>query len=51
MLSVLWELITCQVVGAVAKVLVPGTDPGRIWITIIIGIARCIVASYIGNNS
>jgi uncharacterized membrane protein YeaQ/YmgE (transglycosylase-associated protein family) len=49
MLSLLWELIIGLVVGAVAKFLMPGKDPGGIWITMLIGIAGSIVATYIGQ--
>jgi uncharacterized membrane protein YeaQ/YmgE (transglycosylase-associated protein family) len=49
MLSLLWELIIGLVVGAVAKFQMPGKDPGGIWITMLIGIAGSIVATYIGQ--
>jgi uncharacterized membrane protein YeaQ/YmgE (transglycosylase-associated protein family) len=49
MLSLLWELIIGLVVGAVAKFVMPGKDPGGIWITMIIGIAGSILATYIGQ--
>jgi uncharacterized membrane protein YeaQ/YmgE (transglycosylase-associated protein family) len=49
MLSLLWELIIGLVVGAVAKFLMPGKEPGGIWITMLIGIAGSIVATYIGQ--
>ena len=49
MLSLLWELIIGLVVGAVAKFLMPGKDPGGIWITMIIGIAGSIIATYFGQ--
>ncbi|MFZ3216135.1 MAG: GlsB/YeaQ/YmgE family stress response membrane protein [Candidatus Acidiferrales bacterium] len=49
MLSLLWEMIIGLVVGAVAKFLMPGKDPGGIWITMIIGIAGSILATYLGQ--
>ena len=49
MLSFLWTLIIGLIVGAVAKFLMPGKDPGGIWITMIIGIAGSIVATYLGQ--
>jgi uncharacterized membrane protein YeaQ/YmgE (transglycosylase-associated protein family) len=49
MLSLLWELIIGLVVGAVAKFLMPGKDPGGIWITMAIGIAGSIIATYLGQ--
>jgi uncharacterized membrane protein YeaQ/YmgE (transglycosylase-associated protein family) len=49
MFALLWELIIGLVVGAVAKFLMPGKDPGGIWITMIIGIAGSILATYLGQ--
>ena len=49
MLSLLWELIIGLAVGAVAKFVMPDKDPGGIWITMIIGIAGSIIATYIGQ--
>jgi uncharacterized membrane protein YeaQ/YmgE (transglycosylase-associated protein family) len=48
-MHLLWELIIGLIVGAVAKFLMPGKDPGGIWITMIIGIAGSILATYIGQ--
>jgi uncharacterized membrane protein YeaQ/YmgE (transglycosylase-associated protein family) len=48
-LSLLWEMIIGLVVGVVAKFLMPGKDPGGIWITMIIGIAGSILATYLGQ--
>ena len=48
-MHLLWELIIGLVVGAVAKFVMPGKDPGGIWITMIIGIAGSILATYIGQ--
>ena len=49
MLSLLWEAIIGLIVGAFAKLLMPGKDPGGIWITIALGIAGSIVATYLGQ--
>jgi uncharacterized membrane protein YeaQ/YmgE (transglycosylase-associated protein family) len=49
MLGLLWEMIIGLVVGAVAKFLMPGKDPGGIWITMIIGIAGSVLATYLGQ--
>ena len=46
MLGLLWEMIIGLVVGVVAKFLMPGKDPGGIWITMIIGIAGAIFKIY-----
>jgi uncharacterized membrane protein YeaQ/YmgE (transglycosylase-associated protein family) len=49
MLALLWELLIGLVVGALAKFVMPGKDPGGIFITIIIGIAGSIGATYLGQ--
>jgi uncharacterized membrane protein YeaQ/YmgE (transglycosylase-associated protein family) len=49
MLSLLWTLIIGLVVGAVAKLLMPGKDPGGIFVTMLIGIAGSFIASWIGR--
>jgi uncharacterized membrane protein YeaQ/YmgE (transglycosylase-associated protein family) len=50
MLSLLWEMIIGLVVGVVAKFLMPGKDPGGIWITMVIGIAGSVLATYLGQT-
>jgi uncharacterized membrane protein YeaQ/YmgE (transglycosylase-associated protein family) len=49
MLNLLWEMIIGLVVGVVAKFFMPGQDPGGVWITMIIGIAGSILATYLGQ--
>jgi uncharacterized membrane protein YeaQ/YmgE (transglycosylase-associated protein family) len=49
MFSLLWELIIGLIVGAVAKFFTPGKEPGGIWITMAIGIAGSILATYLGQ--
>jgi len=49
MISLLWECLIGLVVGAVAKLLMPGKDPGGIWITMALGILGSIVATYLGR--
>lgn len=49
MLAILWEAIIGLIVGALAKFLMPGKDPGGIWITMALGIAGSIVATYLGQ--
>lgn len=48
-MSILWAIIIGLVVGAVAKLLMPGRDPGGIIITIAIGIAGSLVAGWVGQ--
>ena len=45
----LWTIIIGLIVGAVAKLLMPGKDPGGIFITMAIGIAGSIGATFLGQ--
>jgi uncharacterized membrane protein YeaQ/YmgE (transglycosylase-associated protein family) len=50
MLHILWEAIIGLVVGALAKLVMPGKDPGGIFITMLIGVAGSILATFIGSH-
>jgi uncharacterized membrane protein YeaQ/YmgE (transglycosylase-associated protein family) len=47
--AILWTLIIGLVVGAIAKLLTPGKDPGGCIITVLLGIAGAFVAGYLGR--
>jgi uncharacterized membrane protein YeaQ/YmgE (transglycosylase-associated protein family) len=49
-MHILWEAIIGLIVGAVAKFLMPGKDPGGIFITMALGIAGSIVATFLGQT-
>lgn len=49
MSAILWTIIIGAVIGAVAKLLMPGRDPGGCIITILLGIAGSFVAGYLGQ--
>jgi uncharacterized membrane protein YeaQ/YmgE (transglycosylase-associated protein family) len=49
MFALFWELIIGLVVGALAKFFMPGKDPGGIFVTIILGIAGSIGATFLGQ--
>lgn len=49
MLSLLWVLIVGLAVGAIAKLLVPGRDPGGIIVTMLLGVAGAFIATFIGE--
>jgi uncharacterized membrane protein YeaQ/YmgE (transglycosylase-associated protein family) len=49
MFGLLWEAIIGLIVGAVAKFLMPGKDPGGIIITMLIGVAGSLIATYLGK--
>lgn len=46
----LTALIIGLIVGAVAKFLMPGRDPGGFFITALLGVAGAIVAAFIGQR-
>ncbi len=48
-MHILWAFIIGLVVGAVAKLLMPGKDPGGFIITALLGIAGSLVATFIGQ--
>jgi uncharacterized membrane protein YeaQ/YmgE (transglycosylase-associated protein family) len=47
--SLIWTILIGLVIGAVAKFLMPGKDPGGIWITILLGIGGSLIASWLGR--
>lgn len=49
MFHLLWVALIGLVVGALAKLIMPGNDPGGIWITMLIGIAGSFVGTWIGR--
>jgi uncharacterized membrane protein YeaQ/YmgE (transglycosylase-associated protein family) len=48
-MSVLGWIIFGLIVGIVAKLLMPGRDPGGFIITIVLGIAGALVGGYLGR--
>ena len=49
MQGLIGTLIIGLIIGAVAKLLTPGRDPGGCLITILLGIAGALVAGYLGR--
>jgi uncharacterized membrane protein YeaQ/YmgE (transglycosylase-associated protein family) len=49
MTGIISTLIIGLIVGAIAKLLMPGRDPGGCIITILLGIAGAFVAGYLGR--
>jgi uncharacterized membrane protein YeaQ/YmgE (transglycosylase-associated protein family) len=47
--SIIWVLVIGLVIGAIAKFLMPGKDPGGCIVTILLGIAGAFVANYLGH--
>ena len=44
-------IIIGGIVGAIAKLIIPGRDPGGILVTVLLGIAGAVVATYLGQIS
>jgi len=48
-MRILWTLLIGLVIGAVAKLIMPGKDPGGIIVTMLIGVAGSFIATYAGR--
>lgn len=48
-MSIIWTILIGLVVGAIAKFIMPGRDPGGIIVTILLGIVGAVVATYLGQ--
>lgn len=49
MLHLLWMCIIGLVAGALAKLIMPGKDPGGIIVTMLLGIAGSLLAGFLGR--
>ena len=49
MLHVLWMMIVGLIVGALAKLIMPGRDPGGIFVTMLLGVAGSVVGGFLGR--
>ena len=47
---ILWMLIVGLVVGAIAKLIMPGRDPGGIFVTMLLGVAGAFIAGFLGRS-
>ena len=47
----LYTLLIGLVVGALAKLIMPGKDPGGIFITMLLGIAGAFLAHFVGTST
>jgi uncharacterized membrane protein YeaQ/YmgE (transglycosylase-associated protein family) len=45
----LWMIVVGLIVGALAKLIMPGRDPGGIIITMLLGIGGSVIAGMIGR--
>jgi uncharacterized membrane protein YeaQ/YmgE (transglycosylase-associated protein family) len=48
-MHIIWMLIIGLVVGALAKLAMPGKDPGGVIVTMLIGVAGSLLAGFIGR--
>lgn len=48
-MGIIWTIIIGLIAGVVAKLLMPGRDPGGFIITILLGIAGAFLATYLGQ--
>lgn len=49
MFGLLWTIIIGLIVGIIAKVIMPGRDPGGFIVTTILGIAGSFVGTFVGQ--
>lgn len=49
-MGLIWTILIGFVVGMLAKMLTPGKDPGGFFITIIIGVAGSLLATFLGRS-
>ncbi len=49
-MNILWIIVIGFVIGIIARLLMPGRDPGGFIITVLLGIAGSFVATYIGQH-
>ena len=49
MLGILGWIVFGLIVGVIAKLVMPGKDPGGILVTIVLGIAGALVAGFLGR--
>jgi len=48
-MAILWMLIVGLIAGALAKLFMPGKDPGGIIITMLLGVAGSVLAGFLGR--
>ncbi|HEX8208865.1 MAG TPA: GlsB/YeaQ/YmgE family stress response membrane protein [Longimicrobium sp.] len=49
-MNILWMIILGLIAGAIAKLIMPGRDPGGIIVTILLGIAGSVVGGFLWNT-
>ena len=49
MLEIIWIIVIGLVVGALAKLIMPGQDAGGWFVTVLLGIGGALVATFLGR--
>lgn len=49
-MDIIWMLIIGLIAGALAKLIMPGKDPGGVIVTMLIGVAGAVVAGFLGRS-
>jgi uncharacterized membrane protein YeaQ/YmgE (transglycosylase-associated protein family) len=49
MLNLLWTALIGLIVGAIAKFIMPGKEPGGIFVTMLIGIVGSFIGTFLGR--
>ena len=49
MLGLIWTILIGALVGALAKLMMPGRDPGGFFVTALLGMAGALVATFLGR--
>ena len=49
MFHLIWIMIIGLIVGALAKLIMPGRDPGGIIVTMLLGLAGSLVGGFLGR--
>lgn len=48
-MSILWTIIIGLIAGALARLIVPGTEPGGFIVSIILGVVGALVFTFLGK--
>lgn len=48
-MGIIWALVIGLLVGALAKLFMPGRDPGGVIVTMLLGVAGALVATFLGR--
>lgn len=48
-MHIIWILVIGLIVGALAKLIMPGRDPGGVIVTMLIGVTGSFIANYLGR--